>query len=76
MLYFCGWLTLLVLLGVAAMIFVSKKVGGGSAKYFVRQQKSMGKVEGFIQEMMSGQKVIKVFCHEEETKKSFDEINS
>ncbi|MBE6542000.1 MAG: ABC transporter ATP-binding protein [Ruminococcaceae bacterium] len=75
MIYFCGWLTLLVLLGVVAMIFVSKRIGGGSAKYFVRQQKSMGKVEGFIQEMMSGQKVIKVFCHEDETKEAFDKIN-
>ncbi len=75
MIYFCGWLTILVLLGVCAMIFVSKKIGGGSAKYFIRQQQSMGKTEGFIQEMMSGQKVIKVFCHEEEAKKSFDEIN-
>ncbi|MBQ5376460.1 MAG: hypothetical protein IIU45_06285, partial [Lachnospiraceae bacterium] len=60
MLYFSVWMTLVVLLGVVFMLFVSKKVGGGSAKYFIRQQKSVGKAEGFIQEMMNGQKVIKV----------------
>ena len=75
MLYYCGWLTILVLVGVTAMIFVSKKVGGGSAKYFMRQQKSVGRTEGFIQEMMNGQKVVKVFCHEEEAKADFDRIN-
>jgi len=75
MLYFCGWLTMLVLAGVTAMIFVSGKVGGGSAKYFMRQQKSLGAAEGYIQEMMNGQKVVKVFCHEEEAKKDFDKVN-
>ncbi len=75
MIYFCGWLTCLVVLGVVAMLLVSKKIGGGSAKFFIKQQKSMGKVEGFVQEMMSGQKVIKVFCHEEECKESFDKLN-
>ncbi len=75
MLYFCGWLTILVLAGVSAMVLVSKKVGGGSAKYFMRQQKSMGATEGFVQEMMNGQKVVKVFCHEEETKEAFDKVN-
>ncbi len=75
MLSFSVWITLLVVLGVAAMIFVSKFVGGGSAKYFIRQQKAMGRTEGFIQEMMNGQKVIKVFCHEEESRRDFDEIN-
>ncbi len=75
MLYYCGWLTILVLVGVTAMILVSKKVGGGSAKYFMRQQKSVGRTEGFIQEMMNGQKVVKVFCHEEEAKADFDRIN-
>ena len=76
MLWFSIPMTLIVLLGVVAMIFVSKKVGGGSAKYFIRQQKSIGKTEGFIQEMMNGQKVIKVFCHEEEVKEDFDKINN
>ena len=76
MLYYSLWMTLVVLLGVLLMILVSKKVGGGSAKYFMRQQKSIGKTEGFIQEMMNGQKVIKVFCHEEECQEDFDKINN
>ncbi len=75
MLYYSVWMTLVVLLGVIAMMFVSKKVGGGSAKYFIRQQRSIGKAEGFIQEMMNGQKVIKVFCHEKEVKEDFDKVN-
>ncbi len=76
MLYYSIWMTCVVLLGVVAMFFVSKKIGGGSAKYFIRQQKSLGKSEGFIQEMMNGQKVIKVFCHEDEVKEDFDKINT
>ncbi len=76
MLWYSVWLTIIVLIGVAAMVFVSRKIGGGSAKYFVRQQQATGRTEGFIQEMMNGQKVIKVFCHEEEVKKDFDEINN
>ncbi len=75
MIYYSGWLTLLVLLGVFAMYLVSKKIGGGSSKYFVRQQISTGKVEGYIQEMMSGQKVVKVFNHEDECKEGFDKLN-
>ncbi len=75
MLWYSIWMTLVVLLGVGAMVFVSKKIGGGSAKYFVRQQKSIAKGEGYIQEMMNGQKVIKVFCHEEEVKEGFHQIN-
>lgn len=75
MLYYSVWLTLVVLLGVLAMSFVSKKIGGGSAKYFIRQQKSIGKTEGFVQEMMNGQKVIKVFCHEEKCQEDFDNVN-
>ena len=65
MVYYSIWLTLVVMLGVVAMLFVSKKVGGGSAKFFMRQQRSMGKAEGFVQEMMNGQKVIKVFNRED-----------
>ncbi len=76
MLYFSVWLTIIVMFGVVAMLWVSKRVGGGSAKYFVRQQAATGKAEGFIQEMMNGQKVIKVFCHENECKNDFEEINS
>ena len=75
MLYYSIWMTMLLLVGVVAMTLVSKKVGGGSAKYFVRQQASLGKAEGFIQEMMNGQKVIKVFCHEEAATEDFDKIN-
>lgn len=76
MLYFSVWLAFVVVAGIVAMIFVSKKVGGGSAKFFVRQQKSVGKMEGFIQEAMNGQKVIKVFCHEEKSGVQFDEVNN
>ncbi len=76
MLYFSVWLTIIVMFGVVAMLWVSKKVGGGSAKHFVRQQTSTGKAEGFIQEMMNGQKVIKVFCHENECKNDFEKINN
>ena len=75
MLFFSVWMTLLVFLGVFAMMQVTKKVGGNSAKYFVKQQKSIGEVEGYIEEMMHGQKVVKVFCHEEESEKAFDKIN-
>ncbi len=75
MIYFCGWLTLLVILGVLAMLLVSKKFGGGSAKYFVKQQTAMGRAEGFIQEMMNGMKVVKVFCHENQSAADFDKIN-
>ena len=75
MLYFSLWMTLVVLIGVVLMFFVTKKVGGGSARYFIRQQQAVGQVEGFIEEMMNGQKVIKVFCHEEESKTDFDRIN-
>lgn len=76
MLYYSVWMTLLLLVGVAAMMIISKKVGGGSAKYFIKQQQSIGKAEGFIQEMMNGQKVIKVFNHEEECISDFEKINT
>ena len=76
MLWYSVWLTVLIVLGVTAMIIVSKTIGGRSAKYFIRQQRSIGAVEGFIQEMMTGQKVIKVFCHEEESKEDFDRVNN
>jgi ATP-binding cassette subfamily B protein len=76
MLSFSIWMTLVVLVGVVAMLFISKKIGGGSAKYFIRQQKAMGKTEGFIQEMMNGQKVIKVFSHEKECEEDFEKINN
>ena len=75
MLYYSIWLTLVVLVGVAVMIILTKKIGGGSAKYFVKQQRAIGKEEGYIEEIMNGQKVVKVFCHEEESKADFDRIN-
>ena len=75
MLYYSLWMTLVLLIGVVAMMFVSKKLGGGSAKYFIRQQQSLGRAEGLIQEMMNGQKVIKVFCHERECEEDFDKLN-
>ena len=75
MLYFSVWLTLVVLVGAAAMIIVTKTVGGRSAKHFVKQQRSLGEEEGYIEEMMNGQKVVKVFCHEEACKRDFDAIN-
>ncbi len=75
MLWYSVWMTLVVLAGVALMVLVSGKIGGGSAKYFMRQQKAVGKNEGFVQEMMNGQKVIKVFNHEEKAKEDFDKIN-
>ena len=76
MLWYSVWMTMIVVAGVSVMLFVSKTVGGGSAKYFIRQQKAIGKTEGFVQEMMSGQKVVKVFCHENQAQKDFDEINN
>ncbi|MDP4118541.1 MAG: ABC transporter ATP-binding protein [Bacillota bacterium] len=69
------WLTLLVLSFVFFMIFISKKIGGNSAKYFIRQQQSLGKLNGYIEEMINGQKVVKVFCHEEKAKQQFDVLN-
>ena len=69
------WLMLVVLLGVAVMAMVSKFVGSRSARYFIKQQEVIGKTEGYIEEMMGGQKVIKVFCHEEQAKRDFDKIN-
>lgn len=69
------YLTLLVLAMVVLMIFVSKYLGGNSSRYFIKQQEDLGKVDGYIEEMMEGQKVIKLFNHEEETKKKFDELN-
>lgn len=75
MIYYSVWLTLIVLLGVVVILWVTKKLGGGSARYFFRQQTALGKEEGFIEEMMNGQKVIKVFCHEEASEADFDMLN-
>lgn len=68
-------LTVITLLMVAVMLFVTKNLAGKSGKYFVKQQKDIGTVNGYIEEMMAGQKVVKVFCHEEECIKEFNELN-
>ena len=70
------WLSLVIFLGVGFMTFVTKFIGGNSAKYFIKQQMSLGEEEGFIQEMIQGQKVVKVFCHEEQAKLDFDKKNN
>jgi len=75
MLWYSVWMTLVVILGVTVILITTKKIGGGSAKYFMRQQKSIGKTEGFIQEMMTGQKVVKVFSHEKKSQEDFDKVN-
>ena len=76
MLYYSLYLTLILVLGVVLMIAVTKFFGGNSARFFMAMQKAVGKGEGYVQEMMSGQKVVKVFCHEEASQKEFDEINN
>lgn len=68
-------LTLLVIIVTVAMAFITNKIGGSSAKYFIKQQETLGNVTGYIEEMINGQKVIKVFCHEEEAKEEFDKRN-
>ena len=75
MLYYSIWLAAVVVLGVVCMVLVVRRIGGGSAKYFVRQQQALGRTEGYIEEVMNGQKVVKVFCHEQEAKRAFDAIN-
>lgn len=75
MLWYSVPMTLVVLLGIGLMIIVSKKIGGGSAKYFIRQQRSVANFEGYIQETMNGQKVVKVFNHEKKAEEEFDKIN-
>ena len=75
MIYNSLFMTLIVVIGVMIMLIVSKKIGGGASKYFIKQQKAIGATEGFIQEIMNGQKVVKVFCHEDEVKADFDRIN-
>ena len=76
MLYYSFWLTLLTIVGVIFMFLVSGKMGGGSAKFFIRQQQSLGRAEGYIQETMNGQKVVKVFDHEAACIEQFNEINA
>lgn len=75
MIYLSIPLTLVTLVMVSVMLFATKTVAGKSGNYFVEQQKNLGAVNGFIEEMINGQKVVKVFCHEEENKTKFKELN-
>ena len=75
MLWYSVYMTLVILVGIVCMVLVSGKIAGGSSKYFIRQQESVGRTEGLIQEMMNGQKVIKVFSHEAAAEQDFDKIN-
>ena len=73
---FTSWqLTIFVLCFVFIMLQVTGRVAGKSGYYFIRQQKALGDVNGYIEEMINGQKVIKVFCHEEKAKEIFDQKN-
>ena len=75
MLVYSVWLFLVVGICTVAMTFVVKKIGGNSAKYMVSQQTSLAREEGYVEEMMKGQKVVKVFTHEEKAKEEFDKLN-
>lgn len=68
-------LTVLTFFMVGIMLVLTRKIGGLSAKHFIAQQKDIGTVNGYIEEMMQGQRVVKVFCHEEESKEAFDKLN-
>ena len=75
MLYYSAILALLVVVGVMCMVISAKAITKRSSKYFLRQQVTLAKAEAFMEEMMTGQKVIKVFCHEEGAKADFDKVN-
>ena len=75
MLNYSIWMTFIMITGIIAMMFATGKVGAGSAKYFIRQQRAVAATEGYIQEIMNGQKVVKVFNHEEKVKAEFDKLN-
>ena len=76
MLFTNVWLTIFVVISAVLTMTLVKSIGGKSGRYFVRQQKSVGQVNGYIEEMINGQKVVQVFCREEETKEEFDKLNS
>ena len=76
MLRYSIWLTLIMVAGIVAMMLVTGKVGAGSAKYFIRQQKAVAATEGYIQEIMNGQKVVKVFNHEGKVTEEFNKLNN
>ena len=75
MLYYSVWMCLVIIVGVACMMLMTKLLGGRSARNFIAQQKELGAVEGHIEEVMGGQKVIKAFCHEHAAEADFDERN-
>ena len=75
MLYYSIWLAIVIVFGMIIMLLAVRKIGGGSARNFFRQQVAVGKVEGFVEEIMNGEKVVKVFCHERETEADFDRLN-
>ena len=68
-------LTIVVIVCVFLMMFVTKFIAGRSGRYFISQQRTLGALNGYIEEMINGQKVVKVFCHEEEAKEGFDKVN-
>ena len=75
MVYYSIWLALVVVAGVIIMFFITRYVSGHSSRDFLKQQEAIARTEGFMEEMMNGQKVIKVFCHEEGAKEDFDKVN-
>ena len=75
MLFTSPILTVIVIASVIGIFFVTKTVAGRSAKFFIGQQKSLGAVNGYVEEMVNGQRVVKVFCHEETCKEEFDQLN-
>lgn len=75
MFYFSAWMGLVIIAGVAIMTFLTKLLGSNSARFFIAQQTELGVVEGHIEEVMNGQKVVKAFCHEHAAEEDFDERN-
>ena len=75
MFYFSAWMGLVIIAGVAVMTFLTKLLGSNSARFFIAQQTELGVVEGHIEEVMNGQKVVKAFCHEHAAEEDFDERN-
>ena len=75
MFYFSAWMGLVIIAGVAIMTALTKLLGSNSAKFFIAQQTELGVVEGHIEEVMNGQKVVKAFCHEKAAEADFDERN-
>ena len=75
MIYTSPWLTLVVIIALILILNVSRIIAGNSGKFFIKQQMSLGKTNGYIEEMINGQKVIKVFCHEDTAKRDFDALN-